>query len=234
MVEPGEPVLIGASGGKDSNFLALALSLRMKWLPEKNPLTAVFIEWKEHPVPSADMQEIFSFYDLLGVPIETIRASMYPRSFKGNFNCYLCSRNRKRILFDTAGQRGIRAVALGHHMDDIIETTLINMVTRGHFSTMLPVQHFFNGKLRIIRPLCLVKEKTIENLCAAFRIPAVDVECPNKLKNIRADFKPIIRQFVHLNRHAREHIFNSCFNIAYDYLPLKADGNAASFDESSL
>lgn len=219
MAKPDEPVLLGVSGGKDSNFLALALALRTKWLPWKNPLTAVFIDWKEHPISKEEREDLTAYFDLLEIPLETVEASMYPASFKGEFNCYLCSRNRKRILFNAARDKGIRTIALGHHMDDVIETTLINIVTRGYISTMMPVQDFFHGEARIIRPLCLIKEHTIENLCAAFRVPVSQTKCQNKQKNIRAQFKPIIRQLVHLNGHAREHIFNACFNIARDYLP---------------
>lgn len=219
MVKPGEPILLGVSGGKDSSFLSLALAIRTKWLPEKNPLSAVFIEWKELPIAEREKEAIAAYFHTIGIPLEIIQASMYPPSFKGKFSCYLCSRNRKRILFDYAEQRQINVLALGHHMDDIIETTLINMVTRGYFSTMMPVQPFFEGKMRIIRPLCLVKEHAIERLCEAHEVPIVDIRCPNREENIRVHFKPIVRQFVHLHKHAREHIFNSCFNIVHDYLP---------------
>jgi len=152
MVEPEEPILIGVSGGKDSNFLSLALTIRSRWLPQRNPLLAALIEWKEHPFSASERSALVSYYETLGIPLEIVSASMSPPSFKGKFDCYLCARNRKRILFDFASQRGVRAVALGHHMDDFIVTTLINMVTRGFFATMMPVQPFFDGKMRIIRP----------------------------------------------------------------------------------
>ena len=223
MVGQGEPILIGVSGGKDSNFLSLALSIRMKWLPERNPLRAALVEWKEHPIPEPERKAIESYYDELGVPLETLHASMYPSSFNGKFDCYLCARNRKRILFDFAAQIGISTIALGHHMDDFIETTLMNMVTRGYFATMMPVQQFFGGKIRIIRPLCLVKEHTIERFRAELDIPVFAVDCPRRQTNIRAQFKPIVKQFVHMNKHAREHIFNSCMNISPDYLPLNRE-----------
>ena len=144
---------------------------------------------------------------------------MHPPSFKGRFDCYLCARNRKRILFDYASEIGISTVAFGHHLDDFVETILINMVTRGHFAAMMPVQHFFDGKMRIIRPLCLVKEHTIERFCTELNLPRFSARCPNRQTNIRVKFKPIVKQLAHVDKHAREHIFNSPFHISKDYLP---------------
>lgn len=221
MIEPGEPILVGVSGGKDSSFLALVLAVRMRWLPERNPLTAALIDWKEYPLGKQEREAISSYFATLDIPLEILSATMRPPSFRGKFDCYLCSRNRKRILFDLASQKGITTIALGHHMDDVIETTLINMVVRGQFGTMMPVQQFFGGKLRIIRPLCLVKEHTIDSFCSELDIPVLTPGCPHRQTNIRSQFKPIVRQLVHLDRHAREHIFNSCMNISWDYLPAK-------------
>ncbi|MBN1686606.1 MAG: adenine nucleotide alpha hydrolase [Spirochaetales bacterium] len=221
MITPDEPVLVGVSGGKDSGFLSLALAIRMRWLPEGNPLTAALIEWKEYPLSELDRETLSQYFEILGVRLEILRATMQPPSFKGKFDCYLCARNRKRILFDFARSNGITTVALGHNMDDFIETTLINMAMRGQFATMMPVQEFFGGKLRIVRPLCLVKEHTIERLCSEFHIPVSQIDCPRRQKNVRSQFKPIVRQLVHLNKHAREHIFNSCMNISREYLPVE-------------
>ena len=221
MIRDGETVLLGISGGKDSLALALALSLRKRWLPITYNLTGLLIEWEEFPLPEEKKQALLTYFSELDIPLSIKRVKMFNDSFKGEFNCYLCSRNRKRILFEEAGMLGITKIALGHNMDDILETTLINMCFRGNISTMLPVQHFFNGKLTIIRPLCEVKESVIKRVAEQLELPVCENGCHQKDNNIRNRIKPIVQQLVHLDKRAREHIYNAPFNIIKEYLPIE-------------
>ena len=145
MINEGDHVLLGISGGKDSLALAFALALRKKWLPIDYRLTAVQIDWSEYPIPLYKKNERMAFFETIGVPFRFIKARMFPQSFKNVFNCYLCARNRRRILFDEAEKSGITKIALGHHLDDFAETSLINLCFRADFSTINPVQDFFGG-----------------------------------------------------------------------------------------
>ena len=88
---------------------------------------------------------IDEFYDGSGIPLRRSRRRIAPPSFRKKFSCYTCSRNRKRILFDEAERVGAGKIALGHHMDDIARTTLMNMLFHGELATMMPVQKFFGG-----------------------------------------------------------------------------------------
>jgi tRNA 2-thiocytidine biosynthesis protein TtcA len=221
MIKPDETVLLGISGGKDSLVMALALSLRRRWIPVDYSLKAVQIDWKEYPINTDDKLELISYFKALSVPLEFIEASIFPDSFKGKFNCYLCSRNRKRILFTAMHEMGIRKLALGHHMDDIIETTLINMIYHGNFSTMMPVQEFFKGDLLLVRPMCLVKETMANNICRKLELPVFTSGCPYNHTNIREKIKPIIRDLCKLNKQARENLYRAPWNIQADYLPSR-------------
>jgi tRNA 2-thiocytidine biosynthesis protein TtcA len=219
MFGPGERILIGVSGGKDSLALALALSLRKRWVPIDYELTAVKIDWEEYPVTEEERDALIRYFQALAIPFRFIRTPMFASSFKGRFDCYLCSRNRKRILFEEMERRGITTLALGHNLDDIAETTLINMSCRGSFATMMPVQTFFNGKIRLIRPLCMVRENNVRNISNYLELPVTDTPCPYKDTNIRAEIKPLISRLSRLNKQARENIFRSTWNIDRDYLP---------------
>ena len=126
-----------------------------------------------------------AFLDGLGIPLKVIPAHIHPQGYRKAFSCYICSRNRKRILFDEAGRQGARKVALGHHLDDVVETTLLNLFFRGEFSTMMPVQEFFGGKLSIIRPLCEVEERDVERLARHYPLPVIAASCPRKDVNQR-------------------------------------------------
>ena len=127
MVKAGDKVLIAASGGKDSLALALALSLRRKWLPVSYDLEAVMIDWIEHPIPPEYREKLKTYFSDLGIELTIVDEKQYPQSFNGEFNCYLCSRNRRRILFQWAAEHNEKLIAMGHHLDDLVETTMINL-----------------------------------------------------------------------------------------------------------
>ena len=223
MIRENDRVLLGISGGKDSLALALALSLRKRWLPINYELHAVHINWSEHPVTENQLADLRSFFEIIGVPFETVTEKMFPGSYNENFNCYLCSRNRKRILFDIAEERGFTKIALGHHLDDVVETAIINLCFRGRFTTMLPVQEFFKGKLHIIRPMCEVRESAVSRLAEGLCLPVCKSPCPYNDTNIRSRVKPIISSLSHVDKLTREHIYNAFWNEKDDFNILTKD-----------
>lgn len=213
MIREGDRVLLSISGGKDSLALALALALRKLWLPIDYELQALHIDWKEYPLPAEKMEELRSFFATIKVPFLSKQATMFSETFNGNFNCYLCSRNRRRILFEHARELDIPTIAMGHHLDDIVETALINLCFRGDFSSMLPVQEFFDGKLHVIRPMCQVRESIIDRLAREIELPIAKAPCPFDSTNIRSRVKPIVKSLSHIDRYTREHIYSA---LAYD------------------
>lgn len=209
MIRDNDAILLSVSGGKDSLALALALSIRLQWLPISYSLQAVMINWIEHPIEIEDRLRIEEFFTALQIPLLILDEKQYPDSFKGEFNCYLCSRNRRRILFTYAAEHGYKLIAMGHHLDDLVETTLLNLTSRAKFETMLPVQEFFKGKIHVIRPMIEVHETTIQKLADTYNLPAVKPKCPYDKTNIRARLKPIVRDLAHIDRDVREHIYHS-------------------------
>ncbi|MCF0262683.1 MAG: adenine nucleotide alpha hydrolase, partial [Sphaerochaetaceae bacterium] len=127
MIRDKEDVLIAVSGGKDSLALAMALSIRRKWLPINYNLHAIMIDWTEHPIDPSYKPLLVQYFKDLDINFEIVEQSQFPTSFKDDFNCYLCARNRRRILFDIAAQRNFRLVAMGHHLDDLVETSMMNL-----------------------------------------------------------------------------------------------------------
>ncbi len=209
MIREGDKVLLGISGGKDSLALALALSLRKKWLPISYNLDALHINWEEHPVPQDKVDQLAEYFSDLAIPFTSVTVKMHQESFKGEFNCYLCSRNRRRILFEAAAAKDYKIIALGHHLDDLVETTLINLCFRGNFSTMQPVQEFFKGKIHIIRPMIEIKEHRIKRLVEAYNLPVAKPVCPFDQTNIRSQLKPIIRDLCKVDKLTLDHIYNA-------------------------
>ena len=200
MIKAGDTVLIAASGGKDSLALALALSLRRKWLPVSYNLEAVMIDWIEHPIDPVYREKLKTYFKDLDIDLTIVDEKQYPESFKGEFNCY---------LFQWASENNEKLVAMGHHLDDLVETTMMNLCFRAKFSTMLPVQEFFDGKMHIIRPMIEIKENVTERLKEVYDIPVVKPVCPYDQTNIRAKLKPIIKELCHIDKLTREHIYSA-------------------------
>jgi tRNA 2-thiocytidine biosynthesis protein TtcA len=219
MIDPGDRILIGVSGGKDSLALAVALNERRRWVPIAYELAALFIEWKEYPLGEERRRRLAEFFRGLGIPLRIVTTTIQPPSFRGEFSCYLCSRNRKRILFDEAGRTGVRKIALGHHMDDVIETTLMNLLFRGEVATMMPVQQFFQGRLAIIRPMCEVREREVSSFARRYELPTIETGCPRKELNRRRYMKELIRGLERINPRVVENVYRAPFNINRAYLP---------------
>jgi len=219
MIGPGERVLIAVSGGKDSLAMSLALVVRKRWVPIDYELFAVQVDWREYPLLEDEKARLDEFFARLEIPFKRVQARIAPDTFQKRFSCYTCSRNRKRILFDEAARIGATRVAMGHHMDDIARTTLMNLFFRGEFSTMMPVQRFFDGKLRVIRPLCEVREAEVAKVATRLELPSVPSRCPNGQRNQRALMKELIRQVSHVDRHAAMNLYGAAWRINTDYLP---------------
>jgi tRNA 2-thiocytidine biosynthesis protein TtcA len=209
MIRENDSVLLSVSGGKDSLAMALALSIRRKWLPISYNLKALMINWIEHPIPVEYRGKLETYFRELDIDFQIIDERQYPDSFKGEFNCYLCSRNRRRIMFEYCEEHDISLVAMGHHLDDLVETTMMNLCFRANFSTMLPVQPFFDGKIHIIRPMIEVHESVIKRLGSLYDFPVVKPVCPYDQTNVRSKLKPIISELSHIDKLSREHIFNA-------------------------
>jgi tRNA 2-thiocytidine biosynthesis protein TtcA len=225
MIRDGDRILIGVSGGKDSLALCAALAERKRWVPVDYTLWAAFIDWREYPAPPEALEAVRAFLEGLGIPLRVLQAHIHPPGYRKAFSCYICSRNRKRILFEEARRLGAAKVALGHHLDDVVETTLMNLFFRGEFSTMMPVQEFFQGRLSIIRPLCEMEERDVERLARRYPLPVIAGSCPRKDVNQRVVLKEILRRLRRESRQVKENIYRSAWNINSAYLPAGAPGS---------
>jgi tRNA 2-thiocytidine biosynthesis protein TtcA len=212
-------VLIAVSGGKDSLAMSLALAERRRWVPVRYELEAVQVEWREYPMADTEKSAIECFYAEIGIPFRRIAAQIAPASFRQKFSCYTCARNRKRILFNEAARAGASRIAMGHHMDDVARTTLMNLLFHGEFATMMPVQQFFGGRLRIIRPMCEVRGAEVARLARRLGLPAVPARCPNAERNQRALMRDLLSRVSRVDRHAATNVYGAAWRINREYLP---------------
>ena len=137
LIDDDDKILVGLSGGKDSLALLELLAKRSRILKPKFSVVAVHVSMTNIPY-QADLEYLRSYSEGLGVPFIHYETSFDPSTDTRKSPCFLCSWNRRKALFTVAKEQGCNKIALGHHMDDILETLLMNITFQGAFSTMPP------------------------------------------------------------------------------------------------
>ena len=132
--------------------------------------------------------------------------------------CFLCSRLRRKRIFEIAHEKGCNKIAYGHHKDDIVETLLINMFFGREISTMKPNQDFFNGLIHIIRPLAYVWEKKIKEYSTRQNFPLFENNCPTAKTSKRKYVKDLLFDLQKDHRLIKENIFKAMKHVKPDYL----------------
>jgi len=136
--------------------------------------------------------------------------------------CFLCSRLRRKRIFEIAAERGCNKIAFAHHRDDIIETLLINMFYAREISTMMPNQEIFGGRLHIIRPLAYLREDLVKKYAKQRRFPIIENRCPTSKSSRRFYIKNLLNDLEKDNKDIRDNIFKSMSHVKMDYLLTKA------------
>lgn len=218
MIEDGDHVLVAVSGGKDSLSLLWLLRERIKRVPIDYRITAVHVD----PGFGADSAgQMESFFLEHGFEYRVRQSDIGPKAH-GPENqenpCFLCSRLRRKILFQVAEELGCNKIAFGHHKDDLIETFFLNILFGASLSTMLPVQQFFNGKVTAIRPLYMLDEDTIRRYARAMEWPKIDLGCPTAGASKREDVKKMLNSFYRTNKKIKGNIFHALQNVKPEYL----------------
>jgi tRNA 2-thiocytidine biosynthesis protein TtcA len=161
LIADGDRVCVALSGGKDSLSLLHLLIEHSRFFPFRYEIAAAFV--RSDADPRADETEAYltGICRDRGIPFEIlpITVALDEHGEKKAPTCFWCSWNRRQALFDHCIERGYTRLALGHHSDDVAETTLMNLLYHGNLETMLPRRAFFDGRFDLIRPLFYVREK---------------------------------------------------------------------------
>jgi len=136
--------------------------------------------------------------------------------------CFLCSRLRRKRLFEIAAETGCNKIALGHNKDDIIETVFINMCYAGEISTMVPRQSIFGGEFDIIRPLAYSDEDSIRRFAKECAFPDFMNPCPSAKSSKRLEIKRVLQRLYQRNKKIKGNIFRSLSHVRSEYM-LKPD-----------
>ena len=213
LIEDGDKILIGLSGGKDSLALVELLAKRARIYKPEFSIVVVHVVMKNIPYRE--------YVESWGVPFLLYETEFDAATDTRKSPCFLCSWNRRKALFTVAKEQGCNKIALGHHMDDILETLLMNITYQGAFSTMPPRLVMKKFDMTIIRPMCLVHEADLMELAQARGYRKQVKNCPYESQSSRSTMKGILKQLEDMNPEARYSLWGSMSNVQEELLPLK-------------
>ncbi len=218
LVSEGDKIMVCISGGKDSFLMAKCLEELQKHGDAKFELEYIVMD------PGYDEEAIIKIEECaktLGVDIKVFKTDIFEviRKIAKESPCYMCARMRRGYLYDKAKELGCNKIALGHHFDDVIETTLLSMLYGAEIKTMVPKVHSSNFKgLELIRPLYLIREKDIINWKKYNDLNFINCACDfTKSKEYengkRVEVKKLIEEFRKKDANIDYNIFKSMENV---------------------
>ncbi len=222
LIEGGDRILVGVSGGKDSLALLEFLLDKQKKSPVKFSLVPYHVQ-----VFSEVAEVVERFLTEKGLSIEVDREALKDLDLNTakKDSCFLCSWYRRKALFFAAKRHGCNKVALGHNMDDVVQTFLMNVFFQATISTMCPRQEFFSGEIVVIRPLVYLRESELERVARQRGYPKLP-DCPWAKDNRREQIKYVLKYLKANNPKVDvvKNAFLSLMNVNQEYLPKMVRG----------
>ena len=194
MIDPGDRIAVGVSGGKDSLLTLTALARLQKFYPVPFTVEAITLEMG---MPDMDFAPVAALCDRLGVPYTRISVPVYDIVFQDRQEknpCSLCAKLRRGSLNTALTERGIRKIALGHHYDDAVETLLMNLLFEGRIGCFQPVTYLDRTGVTQIRPLLYCHEEDIRRVVAREQLPVVKNTCPRDGHSRRQEVKELLAE----------------------------------------
>ena len=214
LIDDGDKILVGLSGGKDSLCLLELLARQSKIFFPRFSVEALHVRM-ENIQYETDTTYLQHFCDELDVPLHiiTTRFETEKEGVKPKPACFLCSWQRRKQLFNLAQEIRCNKIALGHHQDDMIHTALMNLTFQGHFSSMPPSLKMEKMPLTIIRPLCLCEEADIMEYAAQQGYQKQLKQCPYEHDTNRTSVQGLLERMRQLNPEARHSIWNALESV---------------------
>ena len=218
MVEEGDHVLVGLSGGKDSMILLKALADRRSAVPFDFKITAVHVEATGIGY-HIDKGKLSQFCDSLEVPLLYKAIEPDQKKDPSKATCFICSWTRRKVLFDLTKELNCNKLALGHHRNDAVETLLLNMIYHGSISSLPYSLKMFEGRIYLIRPLMDLDERLLSDYAALNNLVKIEKSCPHEDKTQRESIAQLIKQVEKIHGTGPYNMFKSMRKVFTEYLP---------------
>lgn len=219
LIEDGDKIAVAISGGKDSLLMAKLFQELYRYGKQNFELEFIAMDPGYHPEIRKLLEENC---DYLNIPVEIYDTDVFKVADRiaGDYPCYMCARMRRGALYGKAEELGCNKLALGHHFNDVIETTMLNILCNGSIKTMMPklkAQNFDN--MELIRPLYLIEEEYIKRFIQNSGIWPLNCACmvaAKKIGNKRFEIKDLIEKLKPSFVNVDINIFRALENVNMD------------------
>lgn len=231
LIESGDKIAVGVSGGKDSLLLLHALGLYRHFSHKDFSLHAVTVTMGLEPF---DLTGIRRLCDDLGIDYcirETEIGKIIFDYRKENNPCALCAKMRRAVLANTCVEKGFNKLALGHHREDAIETLLMSLFYEGRFHTFHPRTEMSRTGITVIRPLVYLPESHVKHMTHVLDLPVVESPCPANGETRRAEMKELMRKLRQIYPDANERFLHALRQDRYDLWQKNSSPDLSSSEE---
>ena len=221
MLAPGDRVMVGVSGGKDSVALTVGLALLRQYIGFDYEVVAVTLDpqFDHQPMDYTALEALFARY---GIPYHIRRTEIGPVVFEYRQEknpCSLCAKLRKGALNNKALEMGCNKIAYAHHKDDLIETAMMSLLYEGRFYAFSPVTHLDRTDLTVIRPLMFVSEADVKGFRNKYQLPVCKNPCPMDGHTRREYVKNLIHTLNMENPGVKDRLFRAVIEGHIDGWP---------------
>ena len=219
MIEEGDKIAVGVSGGKDSLALLHAMKILNRFYPKKFELYAITCNVG---FEGMDFTGVRKFCESINVPYEQVDTEIAKIVFEDNKDerpCSLCAKLRKGAMYKRLGELGINKIAYAHNKDDFIETALMSLIFEGRFYAFPPVTYLPEARVTVIRPMMYVPEKGVANFVINQGIKVVKNTCPVDGSTKREYAKQLMEQINRENPGTKDRIMHAVVNGRFEDWP---------------
>lgn len=209
MIEEGDKIAIGISGGKDSLTLLYALQGLKRFYPKNFDIHAITVDLGFKNLDLAQIEALCKELNVEYTIVKTDIAKIIFEDRKESSPCSLCAKMRKGALNDAMKAAGCNKIAYGHHKDDIVETMLMSLIFEGRWHTFSPVTYLDRMDLTVIRPLMYMNEADVIGFCNKNEVPVLKSACPVDGYTKREYVKQLLRTLNQENPGVKERMFTA-------------------------
>jgi tRNA 2-thiocytidine biosynthesis protein TtcA len=216
---------VGVSERADSLTLLKLITGPLLFVPKPEFVLAAYVDLGFEGADGQSEEKMIDYFKREGIQYRIEKSNIGVLSHS-DYNrkaspCFLCSRLRRRKLFELAREYKCNKLALAHNKDDVIETLLLNIFFGREISTMIPYQSYFQGEFYMIRPLAYTEEALLKRFAREAELPVMDNPCPTANTTKRQYIKDLIKRLDQEHRGVKENIFKAMSHVKPDYLLSK-------------